>query len=82
MSYSDNILKELNILSRYDSSNTQEGIKVHSSADTGDIEATQRLHNKGLLSQEDGGYLTSLGQTAVEHSEALLRILEATPSSN
>jgi len=40
------------------------------------IAAAQRLFSKGLITQEDGGYLTSLGRTASEHAQDLLRILE------
>ena len=37
--------------------------------------AITRLHEKGLVSQADGGYLTSLGIDAAEHAQALLTIL-------
>jgi len=33
------------------------------------------LHAKGLTSQPDGGYLTSLGRDAAEHAQSLLTIL-------
>ena len=42
--------------------------------------AAERLHAKGLLTQPDGGYLTSLGLDAAEHSQTLLTILR-TPRS-
>jgi uncharacterized protein (TIGR02647 family) len=69
------ILDEINILARYNLATTQEGIKVHKDADPGVIAAVQRLHRKGLVSQSDGGYLTSLGLDAAEHVQAALRLL-------
>ena len=76
MPYTPEIIDELRILARFNLDTSQEGIKVHSSADASVIAAAQRLFNKGLTSQEDGGYLTSLGRTASEHAQDLLRILE------
>ncbi|MBT5330522.1 MAG: TIGR02647 family protein [Porticoccaceae bacterium] len=75
MPYNAEIIEELNILSRYNLDSTQEGIKVHSSAESDAIAATQRLFDKGLISQADGGYLTSLGLSAAEHSQKILQIL-------
>ena len=76
MPYQQEIVDELNILVRYNLTTTQEGIKVHHTAAPDVIAATLRLYNKGLLSQEDGGYLTSLGREAAEHAHALLDILK------
>lgn len=83
MSYSANtsvnisadVIEELNILTRYNLDTTQEGIKVHSNASPEVIAATKRLFDKGLLSQDDGGYLTSLGREAAEHAQKLLIII-------
>lgn len=75
MVYSPNIVEELNVLARFNLETDLEGIKVHSSADQEVIAATQRLFDKGLISQVDGGYLTSLGRTAAEHAQGLLQIL-------
>ena len=75
MPYTADIIAELNILARYNLHTTQEGIKVHSDAEPEVIKATLRLFNKGLISQPDGGYLTSLGITAAEHGHNLLQIL-------
>jgi uncharacterized protein (TIGR02647 family) len=71
MPYTDQIIEEVNILARYNLDTSQEGIKVHSSAESDVIEATERLFNKGLVSQQDGGYLTSLGRDAAEHAQNL-----------
>ena len=75
MSYTINLIEELNILALYNLTTSQEGIKVHKTAEPDAIEATSRLFEKGLLSQEDGGYLTSPGRIAAEHAQALLTIL-------
>ncbi|EAW31556.1 hypothetical protein GP2143_08399 [marine gamma proteobacterium HTCC2143] len=77
MPYTDQIIEEVNILARYNLDTSQEGIKVHSSAESDVIEATERLFNKGLVSQQDGGYLTSLGRDAAEHAQNLLFILNS-----
>jgi uncharacterized protein (TIGR02647 family) len=76
MPYTQDIVDELNILVRYNLTTTLEGIKVHKTAAPEVIAATARLYNKGLVSQEDGGYLTSLGHEAAEHAHALLDLLK------
>lgn len=75
MPYTAEIVEELNILARYNLDSTQEGLKIHSSAEPSVIAATQRLFDKGLISQVDGGYLSSLGLSAAEHGQKLLQIL-------
>lgn len=69
------IFDEINILARYNLATTQEGIKVHKDADPAVVAAVKRLHGKGLLTRNDGGYLTSLGHEAAEHVQAALRLL-------
>lgn len=75
MPYTQDIVEELNILVRYNLSTTQEGIKVHKTAAPEIIGATKRLYNKGLVTQEDGGYLTSLGHEAAEQAQTVLNLL-------
>lgn len=75
MPYTTDIVHELNTLIRFDLDTSQQGIKIHKTADAEVIAATQRLHAKGLLTQADGGYLTSLGRDAAEHAQAALTIL-------
>lgn len=69
------IIEELRMLSLYNLESVQEGIKVHDSASPESISAAKRLFDKGLVSQEDGGYLTDLGIEAAEHTQAALTIL-------
>jgi len=39
------------------------------------IAAAKRLFDKGLISQNDGGYLTDLGVETAEHAQKMLTIL-------
>lgn len=74
--YSADVTDELNVLMLFDLANHQEGIKIHkASADQKSIDAAQRLFDKGLVSQKDGGYLTTLGLDAAEHAQNLFTIL-------
>lgn len=75
MSLTPEQIDELDILFLYNLSTTQEGIKVHKSADPRKIAAVKRLYDKGLVTQEDGGYLTDLGREAAEHAVHTLTIL-------
>ena len=75
MHISSEIVDELNTLILYNVTNPQEGIKVHKDAEKSRIDAARRLHDKGLITQADGGYLTTLGREAVEHLHMLHTIL-------
>jgi uncharacterized protein (TIGR02647 family) len=75
MPLTTDLIEEIRILTHYNASSTQEGIKVHASADPLTVSATKRLFEKGLISQDDGGYLTDLGAEAAEHIQAMLTIL-------
>ena len=75
MPYKPELVDEINILIQFNLDTSQEGIKVHSSADPSVVAATQRLYEKGFITQKDGGYLTSLGRDAAEHAQLLHRVL-------
>ena len=75
MRYSQDQIAEMDILIHYNLESTQQGIKVHSEANRDQIEAVQRLFDKGLVTQIDGGYLTDLGRKAAEHAQALILML-------
>ncbi|MGM8226383.1 TIGR02647 family protein [Cellvibrio sp. ARAG 10.3] len=75
MSISTDMLDEMNVLMKFDLSTTLAGIKVHSDATPATIAASQRLFAKGLLTQADGGYLTSLGYEAAQHVQSAVMIL-------
>ncbi len=74
MLISSDIAAELNILARYKLSST-EGIKVHHTADPEAIAAVKRLHDKDLITRDDGGYLTDLGIETAEHVQKAMAIL-------
>jgi uncharacterized protein (TIGR02647 family) len=75
MPYSPEQIQELDILIRYNLESTQQGIKVHKSANPESIEAVKRLYEKGIVTQVDGGYLTDMGRTAAEHAQTLALML-------
>ncbi|MGR8935457.1 MAG: TIGR02647 family protein [Gammaproteobacteria bacterium] len=75
MRYTPELAEELNVLLRFNLTTTQEGLKVHHTAAAEVIEAARRLHDKGLVTQVDGGYLTDLGREAAQHAQDLLSIL-------
>jgi uncharacterized protein (TIGR02647 family) len=78
MPFSVDHLAELNLLTHFRTLSQQEGIKVHSQeADPLMVAAAQRLHNKGLITRKDGGYLTDLGLETVDHTRKLLGILSS-----
>ncbi|MFP6848234.1 MAG: TIGR02647 family protein [Pseudomonas sp.] len=78
--FTSDLIDELEILAMYNLSNHQEGLKVHNNASFKAQGAITRLHEKGLISQPDGGYLTSLGIDAAEHAQGLLTILTQEPA--
>lgn len=82
MPYTPDFVHELNTLIRFDLDTSQQGIKIHKTADAEVIAATHRLHAKGLVTQADGGYLTSLGRDAAEHAQAALTILASSTGSS
>jgi len=75
MSYTPELIAELEILALFNLDNTREGLKIHQTASPDAISATHRLYEKELITQPDGGYLTSLGLDAAQHTQSLLTIL-------
>lgn len=72
----DNQFKdEAAILALFNLDSQAEGIKVHHDAKPEMLAAAQRLFEKGLITQPDGGYLTNLGWEAAEHAQKLIMIL-------
>lgn len=71
-------IAEINLLNKFNLASSLEGLKIHQHEASADvIAAASRLHERGLTTLPDGGYLTSLGLDAAEHSQALLTILRA-----
>ena len=81
MAFTPELIAELEILALFNLGTTQEGIKVHHTATPSAIAAAKRLHDKGLINQPDGGYLTGLGLDAAEHAQVLLTILNVTEAA-
>ena len=77
MSFTPELIDELEVLALFKHDSSQEGTKINSQAPTKLIAAAKRLHEKGLTDQPDGGYLTSLGHDAVESVQLLQNILKA-----
>jgi len=79
MAITADIFSEMQILCLFDVADAQKGIKIHSDAEPSAIAAAQRLFNKQLISQMDGGYLTPLGYEAMVKLQQSLHILRTTP---
>ncbi|WP_446810470.1 TIGR02647 family protein [Methylomonas sp. 2BW1-5-20] len=77
MFLTDELVAEIKLLSLFNLESAQEGVKVHGNADPGLIGAAQRLFDKGLVTQHDGGYLTDLGIEVAEHAQRMLTILKS-----
>lgn len=75
MSFTPELVAELEVLALFDLESTLEGLKIHQTAGPARVAAVQRLFEKKLIDQPDGGYLTSLGRDAAEHVKGLLLIL-------
>jgi uncharacterized protein (TIGR02647 family) len=75
MPFTTELTAELNLLMQFNLKNEQDGIKIHNEATDATILAAKRLHEKGLITLDDGGYLTDLGRKAAEHTQGLNTIL-------
>ena len=75
MSLTPELVAELEVLALFDLESTLEGLKIHQHAAPEKVAAAQRLFEKTLIDQPDGGYLTSLGRDAAESVQVLLSIL-------
>ncbi len=69
-------ISELELLARFDLHSLQAGLKVHHDAAIEVQTAAQKLFDKGLISQPDGGYLTDLGVETAESLQRVLTVLE------
>ena len=67
---------DINLLTQFNLANTHEGLKIHQGSAAPEVlAAAERLFQRGLITMEDGGYLTSLGLEAAGHAQSLLTIL-------
>lgn len=76
MNLTPELIAELELLTLFNPDNTQEGLKIGHDATPQKIAAGERLHAKGLTTETDGGYLTSLGLDATEQLRTVLTILQ------
>lgn len=76
MIFNTELSSELNLLTQFNLMNEQDGIKIHHDAAPEMVEAGKQLFTKGLITQVDGGYLTTLGRKAAEHTQALTTMLK------
>ncbi|MFJ2711272.1 MULTISPECIES: TIGR02647 family protein [unclassified Pseudomonas] len=75
MSLTPELVAELEVLALFPLDSSQEGLKIHQTAALKHIAAAQRLFEKELTDQPDGGYLTSLGRDAAQNVQTVLTIL-------
>jgi len=76
MNYNQDMIDELNLLALYNLDSTLAGLKIHkSSASPNTVAAAHRLYTKGLTTQEDGGYLTTIGHEAAEMAQTLFHLI-------
>ena len=75
MALTQDQIDELDVLIRYRLDTTLEGIKIHKTASPRIIQAAERLFEKGMITQIDGGYLTDLGRETAEHAQSLMLLL-------
>ncbi len=75
MPFNAELNEEIRILNLFNLDTSLEGIKAHKDATVESKAAIERLYQKGLITQHDGGYLTELGRNCAEHVQAALRIL-------
>lgn len=75
MNWTQELLEELQLLSLFPADSLQEGLKIHSNAAPERIAAAERLFAKGLISQQDGGYLSLTGIETQGHLTALANLL-------
>ncbi|MCW8996434.1 MAG: TIGR02647 family protein [Psychromonas sp.] len=73
--YSDTLFEEMKLLAKFPEKSQLEGIKIHHSAGPGVLAAAKSLFEKGLITQEDGGYLTDFGLETADHLHHLLATL-------
>ncbi len=69
------LIEELNLLRRF-SHGGPVAMDVHDNPDPAIVAAAARMHEKGLISEPDGGQLTDSGREAVEHLDRLFNLLD------
>lgn len=78
MPFTKELTEELNLILKFPHKSLMQGLKIHQDADPCVIAAAQRLFDKGIVSQPDGGYLTNLGHDLAEHATVIQSALSHT----
>ena len=73
--YPDSLFDDIKLLAKFPEESHIEGLKVHNDADPVMISSAKSLFNKGLTTQNDGGYLTDSGREMAEHLHTVLDTL-------
>lgn len=78
MPFNSELTQELNLILKFPDKSLMQGLKIHNDADPEVISAAKRLHEKGIISLPDGGYLTDLGHDLAEHAQIIQSALTHT----
>ena len=70
--YPEDLFDEIKLLAKFPEESHMEGLKIHRDADPVLIKSANSLFNKGIISQDDGGYLTDSGREMAEHLHMVL----------
>ncbi len=68
MTFTDDMVAELNLLLKFPNKSLMQGLKIHHDAEPSAVAAAKRLFDKGIVTLPDGGYLTDLGHDLFEHA--------------
>ena len=71
MTFTSDMVAELNLLLKFPSKSLMQGLKIHHDAEPDLVSAAQRLFDKGIVTLPDGGYLTDLGHDLFEHAQVV-----------
>jgi uncharacterized protein (TIGR02647 family) len=71
MTFTSDMVAELNLLLKFPNKSMMQGLKIHHDAEPAVIAAAERLFNKGIVTLPDGGYLTDLGHDLFEHAQVV-----------
>ena len=71
MTFTTDMVAELNLLLKFPKKSLMQGLKIHNDAEPAAIAAAKRLFDKGIVTLPDGGYLTDLGHGLFEHAQVV-----------
>ena len=75
MTFNQELTDELNLILKFPQKSLMQGLKIHHDASPEMVSAAQRLFDKGIITQPDGGYLTDLGHDLADHASTLASAL-------